>query len=117
LGIACDPLSNASSSSLFDKQLKGIITPFLGNLSSLQVLDLTLNSFTGSIPAQLGLCSSFPAPSQHLVHTQERTRLPEEAAQHVLASSCPEGPETFSPSANEEYKCLKNIKKNVNTGK
>lgn len=56
-GIACDPLSNVISISLVHKQLKGVITRFLGNLSSLQVLDLTSNSFTGHIPAQLGLCS------------------------------------------------------------
>nr|POF02061.1 lrr receptor-like serine/threonine-protein kinase fls2 [Quercus suber] len=56
-GIACDPSNHVISISLIDKQLKGEITPFLGNLSSLQVLDLTLNSFTGHIPAQLGLCS------------------------------------------------------------
>jgi len=30
-GIACDPLSNVISISLVDKQLKGVITPFLGN--------------------------------------------------------------------------------------
>ncbi|KAL6542729.1 LRR receptor-like serine/threonine-protein kinase fls2 [Orobanche hederae] len=36
----------------------GQISPFLGNLSDLQVLDLTLNSFTGIIPPQLGSCSN-----------------------------------------------------------
>ncbi|KAJ0080801.1 hypothetical protein Patl1_10158 [Pistacia atlantica] len=49
-GIACDPSSNlAVSISLVDKQLEGQISPFLGNLSALQVLDLTLNFFSGKI--------------------------------------------------------------------
>ncbi|KAL0321348.1 UNVERIFIED_CONTAM: LRR receptor-like serine/threonine-protein kinase FLS2 [Sesamum radiatum] len=57
-GIACDPLSgNVVSVALVDKQLAGEISPFLGNLTYLQVLDLTLNSFTGRIPPQLGSCS------------------------------------------------------------
>ncbi|GLT50627.1 hypothetical protein SLA2020_241010 [Shorea laevis] len=56
--IACDPSSGGIISiSLVDKQLRGVISPFLGNLSSLQILDLTLNSFSGQIPAQLGQCS------------------------------------------------------------
>ncbi|KAL2524324.1 LRR receptor-like serine/threonine-protein kinase FLS2 [Abeliophyllum distichum] len=57
-GIECDTSSgHAISISLVDKQLEGAISPFLGNLSSLQVLDLTLNSFTGKIPPQLGSCT------------------------------------------------------------
>ncbi|KAL0300604.1 UNVERIFIED_CONTAM: LRR receptor-like serine/threonine-protein kinase FLS2 [Sesamum radiatum] len=57
-GIACDPLSgNVVSVSLVDKQLAGEISASLGNLTYLQVLDLTLNSFTGRIPPQLGSCS------------------------------------------------------------
>ncbi|KAL6553172.1 LRR receptor-like serine/threonine-protein kinase fls2 [Orobanche gracilis] len=54
-GISCDPLSeNVVSVTLVDRNLQGQISPFLGNLSDLQVLDLTLNSFTGIIPPQLG---------------------------------------------------------------
>ncbi|KAL6206820.1 hypothetical protein ACLB2K_024066 [Fragaria x ananassa] len=57
-GIACDPSTNqVISISLVEKQLAGVISPFLGNISGLQVLDLTSNSFTGHIPAELGLCS------------------------------------------------------------
>ncbi|KAG5040682.1 hypothetical protein JHK85_013158 [Glycine max] len=57
-GIACDPSSNhVFSVSLVSLQLQGEISPFLGNISGLQVLDLTSNSFTGYIPAQLSLCT------------------------------------------------------------
>ncbi|KAL0328957.1 UNVERIFIED_CONTAM: LRR receptor-like serine/threonine-protein kinase FLS2 [Sesamum calycinum] len=56
-GIACDPVGNVVSVSLVDKQLAGEISASLGNLTYLQVLDLTLNSFTGRIPPQLGSCS------------------------------------------------------------
>ncbi|XP_058101622.1 LRR receptor-like serine/threonine-protein kinase FLS2 isoform X2 [Magnolia sinica] len=57
-GIACDPSSNAVVSiSLSELQLQGKITPFLGNISSLQTLDLSSNSFSGSIPTELHLCS------------------------------------------------------------
>ncbi|KAK8997630.1 hypothetical protein V6N11_012179 [Hibiscus sabdariffa] len=45
-GIACDPSSSrVISISLLEIQLEGEISPFVGNLSSLQVLDLTSNSF------------------------------------------------------------------------
>ncbi|XP_057949233.1 LRR receptor-like serine/threonine-protein kinase FLS2 [Malania oleifera] len=57
-GIACDPSSNhVISISLVRKNLRGKISPFLGNITSLQVLDLTSNSFMGHIPTQLGHCS------------------------------------------------------------
>ncbi|XP_057948220.1 LRR receptor-like serine/threonine-protein kinase FLS2 [Malania oleifera] len=57
-GIACHPPSNhVISISLVRKNLRGKISPFLGNVTSLKVLDLTSNSFTGHIPTQLGHCS------------------------------------------------------------
>ncbi|KAJ9565607.1 LOW QUALITY PROTEIN: hypothetical protein OSB04_001573 [Centaurea solstitialis] len=57
-GIQCDDDSGlVISISIQEKQLKGQISPFLGNLSSLQILDLTSNSFTGIIPSQLHFCT------------------------------------------------------------
>ncbi|KAL8108252.1 hypothetical protein AgCh_024630 [Apium graveolens] len=57
-GIKCQPSSKqVVSISLVEMKLEGSVSPFLGNLTSLQVLDLTLNSFSGHIPSQLGFCS------------------------------------------------------------
>ncbi|KAL4331416.1 hypothetical protein AHAS_Ahas13G0497900 [Arachis hypogaea] len=57
-GIQCDPSSShVISISLTSQQLHGEISPFLGNISSLQVLDLSSNSFTGHIPYQLSRCT------------------------------------------------------------
>ncbi|XP_043689122.1 LRR receptor-like serine/threonine-protein kinase FLS2 [Telopea speciosissima] len=56
-GITCDSSYHVISISLLAKELQGKISPFLGNISSLQVLDLSSNSFTESIPSQLGFCS------------------------------------------------------------
>ncbi|XP_057948223.1 LRR receptor-like serine/threonine-protein kinase FLS2 [Malania oleifera] len=54
-GIACDPSSNhVTSISLVQKNLQGELSPFLGNITTLQVLDLTSNSFSGHIPPELG---------------------------------------------------------------
>lgn len=56
-GIKCHPSSRrVVSISLAEMQLTGDISPFLGNLSRLQVLYLTHNSFIGHVPLQLGLC-------------------------------------------------------------
>ncbi|KAK9921965.1 hypothetical protein M0R45_030457 [Rubus argutus] len=50
-GIACDPSTNQDISiPLVETQLQGEISPFLENISDLQVLDLTSNTFTRHIP-------------------------------------------------------------------
>ncbi|KAM7270542.1 hypothetical protein ACFE04_029756 [Oxalis oulophora] len=56
-GIACDSTSRVVSIILLSKQLAGKISPFIGNFSNLQVLDLSDNSFSGNVPSQLGKCS------------------------------------------------------------
>ncbi|MQM04232.1 hypothetical protein Taro_037027 [Colocasia esculenta] len=57
-GITCDSSNTTVQSiSLFELQLRGTISPFIGNISTLQMLDLTSNSFFGHLPAQIGLCS------------------------------------------------------------
>ncbi|KAI4347996.1 hypothetical protein L6164_008761 [Bauhinia variegata] len=55
-GIVCDPSSNhVIEIALAGQQLEGKISPFLANISTLQVLDLSSNSFNGLIPPQLSL--------------------------------------------------------------
>ncbi|MCD7455145.1 LRR receptor-like serine/threonine-protein kinase fls2 [Datura stramonium] len=57
-GIICDPSSNhVINISLIGTQPKAQYLRFSRKPSKLQVLDLTLNSFTGNIPAQLGYCT------------------------------------------------------------
>ena len=57
-GIICDKSSShVISISLVSMQLQGKVSPYLGNISGLQVLDLTSNSFSGHIPSQLSLCT------------------------------------------------------------
>ncbi|KAJ0928040.1 putative protein kinase RLK-Pelle-LRR-XII-1 family [Helianthus annuus] len=57
-GIQCHNITKrVVSISVQQTYLKGQISPFLGNLSSLQLLDLSYNSFTGNIPFQLGYCT------------------------------------------------------------
>ncbi|KAI5385689.1 hypothetical protein KIW84_072337, partial [Lathyrus oleraceus] len=57
-GIECNNSSNhVISISLPELQLQGEISPFLGNFSNLQLLDLSSNSFTGQIPIQITLCT------------------------------------------------------------
>ncbi|KAI4368101.1 hypothetical protein MLD38_016701 [Melastoma candidum] len=71
-GISGDPSSTlVVSISLVDKQLEGNITPFVGNISGLLVLDLTLNGFTRSIPEELGRCSHFQVLIQGRANCRE----------------------------------------------
>ncbi|KAI7755138.1 hypothetical protein M8C21_026008, partial [Ambrosia artemisiifolia] len=57
-GIQCHNITKrVIAISIQQTYLKGHISSFLGNLSSLQLLDLSYNSFTGSIPFQLGYCT------------------------------------------------------------
>ncbi|KAL6838531.1 hypothetical protein ACP4OV_031776 [Aristida adscensionis] len=53
-GVACDGAGLVISIQLSKTRLRGTLTPFLGNISTLQVLDLRLNDFSGAIPPQLG---------------------------------------------------------------
>ncbi|KAJ8477146.1 hypothetical protein OPV22_020873 [Ensete ventricosum] len=55
-GLTCDPSTDAVISiSLPQMHLKGRLSPYLGNISTLQFLDLTANSFFGPVPSELGL--------------------------------------------------------------
>ncbi|KAJ0928053.1 putative protein kinase RLK-Pelle-LRR-XII-1 family [Helianthus annuus] len=57
-GIQCHNITRrVIAISIQQTYLKGQISPFLGNLSGLQLLDLSYNSFTGNIPFQLGYCT------------------------------------------------------------
>ncbi|XP_076955748.1 LRR receptor-like serine/threonine-protein kinase FLS2 [Bidens hawaiensis] len=57
-GYKChDVTKRIISISIQRSHLKGQISPFLGNLSGLQLLDLSYNSFTGNIPFELGYCT------------------------------------------------------------
>lgn len=56
-GIECQfPGGNVISIALPGMGLEGEISPSLGNISSLQLLDLSSNIFSGHIPDQLGDC-------------------------------------------------------------
>ncbi|KAL6838401.1 hypothetical protein ACP4OV_031646 [Aristida adscensionis] len=53
-GVACEGAGHVVSIQLSETQLRGTLTPFLGNICTLQVLDLRLNDFSGAIPHELG---------------------------------------------------------------
>nr|XP_034570728.1 LRR receptor-like serine/threonine-protein kinase FLS2 [Setaria viridis] len=53
-GVACDGAGHVTSIQLLETGLRGTLTSFLGNISTLQVLDLTSNRFGGAVPPQLG---------------------------------------------------------------
>ncbi|XP_057865880.2 LRR receptor-like serine/threonine-protein kinase FLS2 [Cryptomeria japonica] len=53
-GVACDSRRSVVSLILPEKQLEGVISPFIANISYLTYLDLSSNSFRGSIPFCLG---------------------------------------------------------------
>jgi LRR receptor-like serine/threonine-protein kinase FLS2 len=53
-GLACDGAGHVTSIELAETGLRGTLTPFLGNITTLQLLDLTSNRFGGAIPPQLG---------------------------------------------------------------
>jgi hypothetical protein len=54
-GVSCHPKKLCVISlNLYDRGLEGTITPHLGNMSFLGVLNLTYNSFSGAIPNELG---------------------------------------------------------------
>ncbi|XP_065864357.1 putative receptor-like protein kinase At3g47110 [Euphorbia lathyris] len=55
LGITCSRRHERVTSFILQGQnLSGLISPFIGNLSFLRVLDLSDNSFQGQIPQELG---------------------------------------------------------------
>ncbi|KAH9289066.1 hypothetical protein KI387_033183, partial [Taxus chinensis] len=56
-GVVCDSRNNVVSLILTGKQLEGVISPSLANISKLSSLDLSSNSFHGGIPPQLVQCS------------------------------------------------------------
>ncbi len=56
--VSTDSNGQVTSLYLFDNQLIGSIPPELGNLSSLETLNLSGNRLTGSIPPELGNLSS-----------------------------------------------------------
>ncbi|XP_059065257.1 LRR receptor-like serine/threonine-protein kinase FLS2 isoform X3 [Cryptomeria japonica] len=56
-GIACDSLNNVVSITFFNKQLEGVISPAIANISNLNSLDLDTNLLHGTIPPQLAECS------------------------------------------------------------
>eukprot|EP00253_Pinus_taeda_P015433 PITA_15433 len=54
-GVTCNPHKlRVSGLNLYNMSLQGTIPPHLGNISFLGVLNLTLNSFSGIIPNELG---------------------------------------------------------------
>eukprot|EP00253_Pinus_taeda_P026457 PITA_26457 len=54
-GVTCHPHKlRVSGLNLYNMSLQGTIPPYLGNISFLGVLNLTLNSFSGIIPNELG---------------------------------------------------------------
>ena len=57
-GVSCHPKKlRVIALNLYDRSLEGTITPHLGNMSFLDVLNLTYSSFSGAIPNELGrLC-------------------------------------------------------------
>ncbi|MCO5601966.1 hypothetical protein L7F22_056093 [Adiantum nelumboides] len=58
VGVKCDSGGRVVSLDLHARNLTGIITPFLANLTMLTHLNLSINSLTGPVPPQLGLMSS-----------------------------------------------------------
>ncbi|ONK65731.1 uncharacterized protein A4U43_C06F350 [Asparagus officinalis] len=55
-GISCDTLTNSVIAvTLTNMQLNGTISPFLANISTLQLIDFSSNSLFGPIPSELGL--------------------------------------------------------------
>eukprot|EP00249_Psilotum_nudum_P009962 c22254_g2_i2 orf=286-2082(+) len=54
LGVVCNSNGRVISLILSSMQIIGTIPTQIGNLASLQKLDLSFNNFTGSIPKQLG---------------------------------------------------------------
>ncbi|PKU73037.1 Putative leucine-rich repeat receptor-like serine/threonine-protein kinase [Dendrobium catenatum] len=58
-GVVCDPNSaRVIKLDLKDKSLVGTISPFISNLSSLELLELSDNSLQGPIPVEIGFLSS-----------------------------------------------------------
>eukprot|EP00250_Pteridium_aquilinum_P001196 c11403_g2_i1 orf=1-537(-) len=57
-GVFCSPpidgTSRVTELRLLDRRLSGRLAPDLGNLASLQILDLMWNQISGSIPKELG---------------------------------------------------------------
>ncbi|GLJ33963.1 hypothetical protein SUGI_0683190 [Cryptomeria japonica] len=69
-GVACDSRSNVVSFILPGKQLEGVISPFIANISYLTHLDLSSNSFQGTIPfysGKFGRLQSLSLASNFLV--------------------------------------------------
>ena len=61
-GVECSDGQRVTSLDLSGHSLRGHVSPFLGNLSSLLAIRLFNNSFSGQIPPQLGRLSRL----QHL---------------------------------------------------
>ncbi|KAL0903507.1 hypothetical protein M5K25_027893 [Dendrobium thyrsiflorum] len=58
-GVVCDPNSErVIKLDLKDKSLVGTISPFISNLSCLELLELSDNSLQGPIPVEIGFLSS-----------------------------------------------------------
>ncbi|KAF5202570.1 LRR receptor-like serine/threonine-protein kinase FEI [Thalictrum thalictroides] len=56
-GVRCDPTKRVISLILPHRKLMGPISPDIGKLNSLNVLDLRYNALYGIIPPELGNCT------------------------------------------------------------
>ncbi|KAL0800715.1 hypothetical protein Bca101_055890 [Brassica carinata] len=56
-GITCDDSNNVASLNFTRSEVSGQLGPEIGELRSLEILDLSTNSLSGTIPSTLGNCT------------------------------------------------------------
>jgi hypothetical protein len=78
MGVDCDIHGRVSRRMLFDSDLSGTIPPELGNLTSLQYLNLGANHLSGPLPPTLGNLANLT--ELHLIYNQLSGPIPPEVS-------------------------------------